>query len=58
MLRAQDTLPIPQRRYRVKRHPDNLWYDASYRQTVDPGVIAREQPKAPHRRIPPVAWEG
>lgn len=58
MLRAQDTLPIPQRRYRVKRHPDNLWFDASYRQTTDPGVIGRAQPKEQHHRVPPVVWEG
>ena len=58
MLRGQDPLPIPQRRYRVKRHPDNLWFDAGYRQAVDPGVTRREQPQTPRRRIPPVTWEG
>lgn len=38
MLRGLDPLPYPQNRYRVKRHPDNLWLDKAYRQLTDPGI--------------------
>lgn len=37
MLRADDPLPAPHRRYRVKRHPKGYWYDAAFA-AADPDV--------------------
>ena len=49
ILRAQDALPLPHHRYRVKLHPKGYWRDAAYH-SPDVGV----------RNLPSMkpAWEG
>lgn len=57
IMRSQDPLPYPHRRYRVKNHPRNYWFDDNFIMGKDPGVSTIEPFPCELMKIPPIKME-